>query len=105
MKDFSIVTRPLTALLKKNAHFQWNKKCQRSFKRLKEALSTAPILALPTGSGNYVLYTDASRQELGCVLMQTRRVIAYASAQLRPYEMNYPTHDLELAVFVHVIKT
>ena len=104
MKDFSTVARPLTALLKKNMPFQWNEKCQHSFERLKEALITAPILALPTESGDYVVYTDASRQGLGCVLMQTGRVIAYASRQLRPHEMNYPTHDLELAAIVHALK-
>ena len=61
MKDFSIVARLLTTLLKKNAPFQWNEKCQRSFERLKEAFTTAPILALPIGSGDYVVYIDASR--------------------------------------------
>ena len=60
MKDFSTVARPLTALLKKNMSFQWNEKCQHSFERLKEALITTPILALPTESGDYVVYTDAS---------------------------------------------
>ena len=55
VKDFSTVARPLTALLKKNMPFQWNEKCQHSFERLKEALITTPILALPTGSGDYVL--------------------------------------------------
>ncbi|KAL2252896.1 UNVERIFIED_CONTAM: Transposon Ty3-I Gag-Pol polyprotein [Sesamum indicum] len=64
----------------------------------------APILALPSGDGGYVVFTDASRQALGCVLMQHGRVIAYASRQLRPHEINYPTHDLELAAIVHALK-
>ena len=72
---------------------------------LKEALTTASILALPTGSGNYVVYTNTSRQGLRCVLIQARRVIAYAPKQLRPHEMNYPTYDLELATIMHALKT
>ena len=61
MKNFSTVARPFASLLKKNVPFQWNEKCQRSFERLKEAFTTAPILALPIGSGDYVVYIDASR--------------------------------------------
>ena len=51
------------------------------------------------------MYTDASRMGLGGVLMQNGKVIAYTSRQLRPHEMNYPTHDLELAAIVHALKT
>ncbi|KAL0405803.1 UNVERIFIED_CONTAM: hypothetical protein Slati_3894200 [Sesamum latifolium] len=90
--------------LKKNAPFNWNDRCTQSFEELKKRLTSAPILALPSGDGAYVVYTDASRQGLGCVLMQHGRVIAYALRQLRPYEMNYPTHDLELAAIVHALK-
>ncbi|KAL0293701.1 UNVERIFIED_CONTAM: Transposon Ty3-I Gag-Pol polyprotein [Sesamum angustifolium] len=104
VKDFSVVAKPLTNLLKKNAPFNWNDKCAQSFEKLKKRLTSAPILALSSGDGGYVVYTDASRQELGCVLMQHGKVIAYASRQLRPHEMNYPTHDLELAAIVHALK-
>ena len=76
----------MTALLKKNVSFQWNEVCQCSFKRLKISLTTTYVLELPIGIGGYVVYTDASRQGLGCVLMQNGRVIAYASRQLWPYE-------------------
>ena len=55
---------------------------QRSFEKLKEALITTIVLALPTGDGGYIVYTDASGQGLGCVLMQNRKVTAYASRQL-----------------------
>ena len=51
-----------------------------------------------------MVYSDASRQGLGCVLMQNGRVIAYASRQLKKYEQNYPTYDLELAVVVFALK-
>ncbi|KAL2243791.1 UNVERIFIED_CONTAM: Retrovirus-related Pol polyprotein from transposon [Sesamum indicum] len=72
-----------------------------SFEELKKRLISAPILALPSGDGGYVVFTDALRQGVGCVLMQHGRIIAYASRQLRPHEMNYLTHDLELAAIVH----
>ncbi|KAL0454997.1 UNVERIFIED_CONTAM: Retrovirus-related Pol polyprotein from transposon [Sesamum latifolium] len=104
IKDFSVVAKPLTNLLKKNTPFNWNDRCAQSFEELKRRLTSAPILALPSGDGGYVVYTDASRQGLGCVLMQHGKVIAYASRQLRPHEMNYPTHDLELAAIVHALK-
>ena len=51
-----------------------------------------------------MVYSDASYQGLGCVLMQHGRVVAYASRQLKPYERNYPTHDLELAAVVFALK-
>src|ERR1044071_4289387 len=54
---------------------------------------------------DFEIYCDASRQGLGCILMQDRHVVAYASRQLRPHEDNYPTHDLELAAVVHALKT
>ncbi|KAL2248314.1 UNVERIFIED_CONTAM: Retrovirus-related Pol polyprotein from transposon [Sesamum indicum] len=104
VKNFSIIAKPLTNLLKKNAPFNWNGKCAQSFEELKKTLTSTPILALPSGNGGYVVFTDASRQGLGCVLIQHGRVIAYASRQLRPHEMNYPTHDLELAAIVHALK-
>nr|GFD29071.1 retrotransposon protein, putative, Ty3-gypsy subclass [Tanacetum cinerariifolium] len=62
-----------------------------------ERLVYAPVLTLPSGSGGFQIYSDASKKGLGCVLMQHWKVIAYASRQLKPYEVNYPTHDLELA--------
>jgi hypothetical protein len=65
---------------------------------------TTPVLALPTESGNFVVYSDASKKGLGCVLMQNGNVIAYASRQLKSYEENYPTHDLELAAVVFALK-
>ncbi|KAL0445949.1 UNVERIFIED_CONTAM: Transposon Ty3-I Gag-Pol polyprotein [Sesamum latifolium] len=70
VKDFSVVAKPLTNLLKKNTPFNWNDRCAQSFEELKRRLTSAPILALPSGDGGYVVYTDASRQGLGCVLMQ-----------------------------------
>ena len=65
---------------------------------------TAPVLALPVNGKEFVVYSDASIQGLGCVLMQEGRVIAYASRQLKPHEKKYPVHDLELAAVVLALK-
>ncbi|GJQ98209.1 putative reverse transcriptase domain-containing protein [Tanacetum coccineum] len=69
---------------------------------LKQKLCEAPILALPEGNDDFVVYCDASHQGLGAVLMQREKVIAYASRQLKPNEENYTTHDLELGA-VHIL--
>jgi len=71
---------------------------------LEKRLTTAPVLVLPDLSKIFSIYYDASRLGLGCVLMQDGTVVAYASRQLRKHELNYPTHDLELAVVVHALK-
>ncbi|KAH0710891.1 hypothetical protein KY284_012318 [Solanum tuberosum] len=78
--------------------------CEESFQTLKESLVSAPILSLPDGLEGFVVYCDASRIGLGCVLMQSGKVIAYASRQLKVHEKNYPTHDLELAAVVFALK-
>jgi hypothetical protein len=65
---------------------------------------TAPILVMPDMEKSFSIYCDASVQGLECVLMQDGRVVAYASWQLRKYEVNYPTHELELATVVHALK-
>ena len=67
-------------------------------------LVTAPVLVQPNITKPFEVYCDASNVGLGCVLMQEGYVIAYVSRQLKPSEMNYPTHDIELAAVVHVLK-
>jgi hypothetical protein len=81
----------------------WSDKYEGSFQELKTCLTTTPVLTLPDASKDFVVYCDASRQGLGCVLMQGGKVVAYASRQLRKHE-NYPTHDLELAAVIHALK-
>ncbi|GKF73970.1 putative reverse transcriptase domain-containing protein [Tanacetum coccineum] len=84
---------------------QFLEKAEAAFQLLKQNLCSAPILALPEGSENFVVYCDASHKWLGAVLMQREKVIAYASRQLRVYEKNYTTHDLELGAVVFSLKT
>ncbi|KAA0037817.1 pol protein [Cucumis melo var. makuwa] len=86
------------------AGYYRRKACEDSFENLKQKLVTAPVLTVPDGSGSFVIYSDASKKGLGCVLMQQGKVVAYASRQLKSHEQNYPTHDLELAAMVFALK-
>ena len=104
VEGFSKIAIPLTNILKKDQKFEWSDTCQHSFEELRHRLMTTPVLALPSGKDGYVVYSDASKQGLGCVLMQNGRVIAYASRQLKKHEQNYPTHDLELEAVVFALK-
>ncbi|KAD2394125.1 hypothetical protein E3N88_41102 [Mikania micrantha] len=104
VEGFSKIILPLTQLLRKGVKYSWNDEREKSFQELKKRLVSAPILSLPSGTGGYQIYSDASTKGLGCVLMQHGKVIAYASRQLKPYEVNYPTHDLELAAVIFALK-
>ena len=104
IRDFSKIAVPLTSLTRKDVKFEWGEAQENAFQALKHCLTDAPILALPEGSDDLVVYSDASKLGLGCVLMQRGKVIAYASRQLKEYEKNYPTHDLELAAVVFALK-
>ena len=95
----------MTELLKKDTKCKWIEECEASFQELKKRLDTALVLILPDQRKDYQVYCDASRQGLGAILMQEGRVVSYASRQLKPHELNYATHDSELAVVVHALKT
>ncbi|KAK8999895.1 hypothetical protein V6N11_082033 [Hibiscus sabdariffa] len=84
--------------------FEWSNDRQRSFDKLKQALTHAPVLIQPEPGKEFTVYSDASHSGLGCVLMQGDNVVAYASRQLKPHELNYPAHDLELAAIVFALK-
>ena len=71
---------------------------------MKAFLTEAPVLTQPTYGKEYVIFSDASLNGLGCVLMQEGKVVAYASRQLKLHEKNYPTHDFELAAIVFTLK-
>ncbi|GJZ27886.1 putative nucleotidyltransferase, ribonuclease H [Tanacetum coccineum] len=104
IKDFSKIAKSLTELTQKNKKYIWGEDQESAFQLLKQKLCEAPILALPEGNDDFVVYCDASHQGLGAVLMQREKVIAYASRQLKPNEENYTTHDLELGAVVFALK-
>jgi hypothetical protein len=105
VEGFSSIAHPLTQLLKKDKKFEWTKKCEQSFQELKKRLMSAPILTMPDITKSFDIYCNASKLGLGSVLMKDGKVIAYLSRQLRPHELNYPTHDLELVAVIHALKT
>ncbi|WVZ97239.1 hypothetical protein U9M48_042789 [Paspalum notatum var. saurae] len=92
IKDFSRISKPMTALTQKNA----NPKCEEAFGTLKKLLTSAPVLAQPDITKSFDVYCDASGSGLGCVLMQ--------EGELLKHEVNYPTHDLELLAVVYALK-
>ena len=94
----------MTQLTCKSAKFVWTEECEKSFQELKQGLVTALVLTIPSNLGGFIIYSDASRKGLGCMLMEHGKVIAYASRQLKNYEQNYPTYDLELAAVVFALK-
>ncbi|KAJ9545153.1 hypothetical protein OSB04_024860 [Centaurea solstitialis] len=102
--NFSKIAQPLTTLTQKDKKFVWGEKQEEAFQLLKHKLCNTPILALPEGTDNFVVYCDASHQGMGCVLMQNEKVIAYASRQLKIHEKNYTSHDLELGAVVFALK-
>ncbi|WVZ75518.1 LOW QUALITY PROTEIN: hypothetical protein U9M48_023563 [Paspalum notatum var. saurae] len=104
IESFSRIAKPMTSLLEKGVPFHWTKERQAAFDELKKRLTTAPVLTLPDLTKSFTVYCDASKEGLGCVLMQEGKVIAYASRRLRKHEVNYPTHDPELAAIVHAPK-
>nr|GFC86387.1 putative reverse transcriptase domain-containing protein [Tanacetum cinerariifolium] len=88
----------------KNKSFVWGAEEDAAFQRLKRELCSAPILSLPDGLDDFVVYCDASLNGLGAVLMQRNKVITYASRQLKKHEENYVIHDLELGAVVFAIR-
>ena len=79
VEGFSRLATLMTKLTQKNVKFEWSNKCEQSFQNLKEKLISALVLALPVSRKEFTIYSDASIQGLGCVLMQEGRVIVYAS--------------------------
>ncbi|KAL6225621.1 hypothetical protein ACLB2K_004470 [Fragaria x ananassa] len=104
IEGFSKIALPMTRLTRKNVKYIWDDNCERAFQKLKERLTTAPILTIPESGVPFVIYSDASHQGLGCILMQNGKVVAYASRQLKMHEKNYPTYDLELVAVVFALK-
>lgn len=79
IENFSKIAKPMTALTEKSVKFVWSEKCQAAFEELKKRLTMTPVLTLPDLQKSFTVYCDASKEGLGCVLMQEGKVIAYAS--------------------------
>ncbi|GJW29023.1 putative reverse transcriptase domain-containing protein [Tanacetum coccineum] len=103
-EGFLKIAKSMTKLTQKGIKFDWGEKEENAFQLIKQKLYSAPILALPEGSKDFMVYCDASHKGLGTVLMQREKVIAYVSRQLKIHEKNYTTHDLELGSVVFALK-
>ena len=104
IEDFSRLAAPMMRLTRKEVKSDWDDRWEEAFQELKRRLTTAPILIVPNRGQGYKVYCDALRAGLGGVLMQSRRVVAYGSCQLKNHEHNYPIHDIELAAVVFALK-
>ncbi|GKE16472.1 putative reverse transcriptase domain-containing protein, partial [Tanacetum coccineum] len=103
IEGFSKIAKPMTKLTQKKVKFDWSDKAETAFQLIKQKLCSAPILALPEGSEDFIAYCDASIKGLDAMLMQREKVIAYASRKLKIHEKNYTTHDLELGAVVFAL--
>jgi hypothetical protein len=101
---FSKIAHPITSLQRKEKKFQWTEECESSFQRLKQLLTSAPILKIADPNMYFVVCTDACKEGLGGVLSQEGFVICYESRKLKEHERNYATHDLELATIMHALR-
>ena len=104
IEGFSKIVYPITSLQKKETKFNWSQKCQDSFNKLKELLTSAPILKVANPDKYFTVCVDASKEGLGGVLTQEGHVICYESRKLKEHERNYVNHDLELAAVIHALK-
>ena len=104
IEDFSQLATPMTILTRKEVKFEWNDQCEKVLQELKRRLTSSPNLIVPKRGKMYTMYCDASKNGMGCVLMQFGRVEAYGSRQLKNHEWNYPTHDIELVAIVFSLK-
>ncbi|GJV26070.1 putative reverse transcriptase domain-containing protein [Tanacetum coccineum] len=104
IEGFLKIAKTMTKLPQKKVKFEWGDKQETTFQLLKQKLCSAPILALPEGSEDFIVYCDALIKGLGTVLIQREKVISYESRQLKIHEKNYTTHDLELGAVVFSLK-
>jgi hypothetical protein len=103
IEGFSKIAYPITSLQEKGTKFNWSRKCQNNFNKLKELLTTEPILKVADLDKDFTVYVDAGKEGLGGVLTQEGHVICYESQKLKEHERNYVTHDLELETVIHAL--
>jgi hypothetical protein len=105
VRDFSTIAAPLNDLMKKGVPFYWSAAQEHSFNTLIDKLTHAPLLQLPDFGKTFELECDASGIEIGGVLLQEGKLIAYFSEKLSGPSLNYSTYDKELYALVRVLET
>jgi len=103
VKGYGTIYRPLYDALKKDA-FVWSNPQEQAFQKLKQAMPTPPVLALPDFSSPFVLEADASGQGIGAVLMQQGRPIAFFGKTLGPKAAALSTYDKEAIAILEALK-
>ncbi|GJX46866.1 putative reverse transcriptase domain-containing protein [Tanacetum coccineum] len=104
MEGFSLISKLLAKLTQKDKKYEWGKEEEEAFQTLKRKLCSAPILALPKGTEDFMEYSDVPLKGYEAVLMQKEKMIEYASRQLKVHEENYTIHDLELGAIVFALR-
>ena len=108
IKDFASIAWPLNTLTSEKKEFEWTEECQKAFKTLKKAITSAPALAMPTDDDPFRIETDGSGIGLGAVLLQKQNnlwhPIAFISKSLSNAERNYHAVDLEMAAIIFAIQ-
>ena len=104
IEKFSRIACHMTAFQNKANKFLWMTKCEEIFQKLKQILTTAPILKIMDLDGDFVVCTDSSKEGLRGVLLQNDCTVCYELQELKEHKNNYPTHDLELESIIHALK-
>jgi hypothetical protein len=104
IEGFSNISHPITSLQKKGVMFLWTLDCEKSFKHLKQLLTSDPILRIADPNEDFIVFTDACKEGLGGILSQNGFVICYESRKLKEHERHYATHDLDLEATVHALR-
>ena len=104
IKGFSKIPHAITSLQRKGIKFEWTSRCEKSFQKLKNLLTSALVLKVADPEKYFVVCTNACVQGLGGVLMQDNHVVCCESRKLKDHEKNYVTHDLELVAIVHALR-
>ncbi len=106
IKNFAKIVAPLTNLLKKSAvTYEWEEACDETFETLKGILVKAPVLKLPNFDKEFEIHSDASDFAIGRVLVQEGRLVAFESKKLSEMKRRWPTHEKEMWVVIHCLKT
>ncbi|XP_075102090.1 putative mitochondrial protein AtMg00860 [Nicotiana tabacum] len=102
IRSYGVISRPLTNLLRKNG-FHWDSEAESSFQDLKQAMSSAPVLALADFNKPFIIETDACFKGMGAVLMQNGRPIAFFSKALAPRHLGLSTYEKEFMALLSAV--
>ena len=100
----SEILAPMTALTSTSVKFNWTEECDNAFKEMKRVMATETLLAFPDFNKTFVIHTDASKTQLGAIISQEGKPIAFYSRKLNPAQTRYTTTERELLSIVETFK-